>query len=126
MKTMKERKANARNLLTKIDTRMTRAKFALAGAAFGASAGTVHAGGDGGADSASNLIEKILDTIVGVLGWAGVALLVIGVFQTILAFRNGDNNPDAMANGVKSIIVGALLAGFKFIFWGMIKGAMMG
>lgn len=123
MKTMKERKADARNLLTKIDTRMTRAKFALAGAAFGASAGTVHAEGDAGA--ASSLIEKILDTIVGVLGWAGVALLVIGVFQTILAFRNGDNNPDAMANGVKSIIVGALLAGFKFIFWGMIKGAMM-
>lgn len=116
----------AKGTLKKLDRGLTRAEAAFTGAAVGAllAPNTVFASSDG-AGAASNLIGTILDTIVGVVGWAGAALLVIGVFQTVMAFRNGDSNPDAMGNGIKTIIVGAVLGGFRVIFWPLIKQAML-
>lgn len=77
------------------------------------------------ATTANSLIKTIMDTIASLLPWIGVAFLIIGVMQLAIAFRNGDNNPDAIANGVKSLIVGGILVVFKLVFYdGVITPAM--
>ena len=75
--------------------------------------------------NANTLIETIMNTFASLLPWIGVAFLILGVMQLAIAFRNGDNNPDAIANGVKSLIVGSILVVFKLVFYdGVIKPAM--
>ena len=65
--------------------------------------------------SAQGFVFKIADKLTSVFGLIGVFFILSGMFKLVMAYRN--DQPEAQAAAAKDIVIGAVLALFKILFW---------
>jgi predicted PurR-regulated permease PerM len=74
-------------------------------------------------EAATQMLSTMVEIISNVARYIGIVVMVFGIFNFVLAFR--DENSEGLARGVSTLVVGGVLMGFSVIV-PMILGGMSG